>query len=150
MSVAILEVPGVAARASRAAPLTAPTAAASHLDPHNPWPGLAAYDEASQGYFHGREDDAVDLLRLIRVSPLTVLYGKSGLGKSSLLQAGVFPQLRGEHYLPVYVRVDFSDRAHCPPLEQVARRLEEEVARAGAECPAREPDEGLWQFLHRK
>jgi WD40 repeat protein len=149
MSVAILEMPVPAARASRTTPATGHTQA-SHLDPHNPWPGLAAYDEASQAYFHGRDDDAVDLLRLIRVAPLAVLYGKSGLGKSSLLQAGVFPQLRGEHYLPVCVRVDFSDHAHCPPLEQVARRLEEEIARAGADCPAREAGEGLWQFLHRR
>jgi hypothetical protein len=121
-----------------------------NLDAQNPWPGLAAYDEASKDFFKGRDDEAKELFRLIHLAPLTVLYGKSGLGKSSLLQAGLFPRLRREHYVPVYLRVDFSERADSPPLEQVARRLEEEIARAGADCPAREPGEDLWQYLHRK
>lgn len=150
MSVAILEFPGLPLPARQSLPEAAEPACSGGLRPGNPWPGLAAYDEASRDYFHGREDDATALLRLIRVAPLAVLYGKSGLGKSSLLQAGVFPCLRDAHYLPVYVRVDFSDRAPCPPLEQVARRLEEEIARARAECPTREPGEALWHFLHRR
>ena len=57
------------------------------LDADNPWPGLAAYDEASRDFFHGRSAEAAEILRLIRLASLTVLYGKSGLGKSSLLQA---------------------------------------------------------------
>ncbi|NMG00797.1 WD40 repeat domain-containing protein [Aromatoleum toluolicum] len=150
MSVAILEMPRAVCSAIRSTPATDSARARSGLDAHNPWPGLAAYDEASQAYFHGREDAAESLLRLIRVAPVTALYGKSGQGKSSLLQAGVFPLLRAEHYLPVYVRLDFSEHAPCPPLEQAARRLEEEIARIGAECPPRAPGEGLWQFLHRR
>jgi hypothetical protein len=85
---------------------------------------------------------------LIRLAPLTALYGKSGLGKSSLLQAGLFPLLREQHYLPVYLRIDFSEGA-TDPLEQVARRLEEEPARAGAEYPERH-GETLWEYLHRE
>ncbi|NML15894.1 WD40 repeat domain-containing protein [Azohydromonas caseinilytica] len=126
------------------------TSTAVALDREHPWPGLAAYDEASRDFFHGRDEEAAELLRLIRLAPLTVLYGKSGLGKSSLLQAGVFPALRAEHHLPVYVRVDFSPQAPCPPLEQVARRLEEEIARVGAEAPPRAPGEELWTWLHRR
>src|SRR5215813_11838988 len=80
----------------------------SRLDPQNPWPGLAAYDEAASNFFHGRDEEARELLRLIQLAPLTVVYGKSGLGKTSLLQAGLFPLLRTEHFLPVYVRLDFS------------------------------------------
>lgn len=120
------------------------------LDAQHPWPGLAAYDEDSRPYFHGRDDDALELLRLIRLNPLSVLYGKSGLGKSSLLQAGLFPHLRDEHYLPVWVRVDFSVAAAEAPLEQVARRLAEEIVALGADAPARGAGEDLWQYLHRK
>jgi hypothetical protein len=119
------------------------------LDVENPWPGLAAYDEASRKFFHGREREALELLRLIRLAPLTALYGKSGLGKSSLLQAGLFPLLREQHFLPVYLRIDFSEGA-TDPLEQVARRLKEELARAGAECPERNQSETLWEHLHRE
>src|SRR5215813_13754651 len=90
------------------------------LDAQNPWPGLGAYDEASE------------LLRLIRLAPLTVLYGKSGLGKSSLLQAGLFPLLRAEHFLPIYLRVDCSEGVDTA-LERVAQRLMEELHRSKAE-----------------
>ena len=120
------------------------------LDADNPWPGLAAYDEASQVFFHGRDAEAAELLRLVRLAPLTVLYGKSGLGKSSLLQAGLFPLLRANHYLPVWLRLDFSQEAKESPLEQAAQHLSEEIERAGAECPARNDGEGLWEYLHRK
>ena len=128
----------------------APSRKPPQLDAQNPWPGLAAYDETSQDFFHGREENADELLRLIRQAPLTVLYSKSGLGKSSLLQAGLFPRLRLKHFLPVYLHVDFSEKADCPPFEQVARRLDTAIKDAGADCPPRAPGEDLWHYLHRK
>src|SRR5262249_38807500 len=100
----------------------------TRLNAESPWPGLAAYDEASRDFFHGRGREAEELLRLIRLAPLTALYSKSGLGKSSLLQAGLFPLLREQHYLPVYLRIDFSEGAP-DPLEQAACRLTEELER---------------------
>jgi WD40 repeat protein len=124
----------------------------AQLDAEHPWPGLPAYEEASYEFFHGRKAEAAELLRLIRLNSLTVLYGKSGLGKSSLLQAGLFPLLRSHRdpaYLPVYCRLDFSAEAVHGPLDQVAHRLAEEMDRVGAEGPARESGEGLWEYLHR-
>lgn len=131
-------------------PEPAPAGARSiEIDAEHPWPGLAAYDETASAFFHGRDEEATQLQLLIRLAPLTALYGKSGLGKSSLLQAGLFPRLRADHALPVYVRLDFSARAAEGPMEQIARRLAEEVARYGAECPPRKPGESLWEYLHR-
>src|SRR5262245_16805643 len=97
------------------------------LDAQNPWPGLAAYDEAASDFFHGRDDDAEELLRLVRLAPLTVLYGKSGLGKSSLLQAGLLPLLRQANYLPIYIRLDIAQTADHAALDQAAQRLREEL-----------------------
>lgn len=119
------------------------------LDAENPWPGLAAYDEAAQAFFHGRDSEAAELQRLVSLSPLTVLYGQSGLGKSSLLQAGLFPRLRAAHSLPVYVRIDFSAQAELPPDEQIAQRLLDETGRNGAEISARTDGQSLWEWLHR-
>jgi hypothetical protein len=119
------------------------------LSIENPWPGLAAYDEASRDFFHGRIRETDELLRLIRLAPLTTLYGKSGLGKSSLLQAGLFPSLRKQHFAPVYLRIDFSN-ATTAPLEQVALRLDEELARSAADFPRRGEGEDLWEYLHRE
>jgi hypothetical protein len=47
--------------------------------------------------FFGRDDDIVNLATFIKVERTIVLYGKSGLGKTSLLNAGVLPKLENEH-----------------------------------------------------
>ena len=123
---------------------------ALHLDEDNPWPGLAAYDEGSQRFFHGRETDSAELLRLIRLAPFVALYGKSGLGKSSMLQAGLFPELRAGRFLPVYLRLDYSDTASLPLLEQAALRLRQEIDATGADAPPLAPGESLWAYLQRR
>jgi hypothetical protein len=120
------------------------------LDAQNPWPGLAAYDEASCDFFNGRDADAEELLRLVRLAPLTALYGKSGLGKTSLLQAGLFPRLRQAHYLPIYIRLDITQTTEHAPLEQATQRLQEALTTCGADFPEFEPDETLWRYLHRR
>jgi WD40 repeat protein len=119
------------------------------LDAENPWPGLDAYGEDSKGYFKGRETEAAELLRLIRLSPLTVVYGKSGLGKTSLLEAGLFPLLRDEHYLPVYLRLDFSGGLR-EPLGQAMQGLMDALKCAGADYPEAAAGQSLWEYLHGK
>ena len=69
------------------------------LSRDNPWPGLDPFDETDREYFHGRAAESGELLRLVRREPLTVVFGRSGLGKTSLLKAGLFPLLRGEDCL---------------------------------------------------
>ncbi|CAD5373486.1 putative WD-40 repeat protein [Rubrivivax sp. A210] len=124
-------------------------AAALQLDDDNPWPGLEAYTEAAQRWFHGRDADSAELLRLIRQSPFVALYGKSGLGKSSMLQAGVFPALRAARFLPVYLRLDYTEGAPPPQLQALARLLMA-VAETGADAAAPEPGERLWAYLQRR
>jgi hypothetical protein len=97
------------------------------LDDENPWPGLASY---------GRDLESAELLRLIRLSPYVALYGKSGLGKTSMLQAGVFPQLRAARFLPVYLRLDYTESAEQPPLQQALARLRQEIDAADADADA--------------
>jgi WD40 repeat protein len=124
--------------------------AAPHVDDDNPWPGLDSYSEAAQKWFHGRDADSAELLRLIRQSSFVMLYGKSGLGKSSMLKAGVFPQLREARFLPVYLRLDYTESAEQPPLQQALARLLQEAAANGIAAPPAEPGEGLWAYLQRR
>jgi conflict system STAND superfamily ATPase/WD40 domain-containing protein len=119
------------------------------LSRDNPWPGLDPFDETDRDYFHGRATESAELVRLVRREPLTVLFGRSGLGKTSLLKAGLFPLLRGEDFLPVYVRLDHAEGA--PALrEQVLRTLATacDAERVQAGQPAN--DESLWSFFHRR
>lgn len=132
-----------------AAPAAAP-ARALGLDADNPWPGLAAYDESARGYFKGRDAEAAELLRLVQQTAQTALYGKSGLGKSSLLQAGLFPLLRQAHFLPVLLRLDVSAGALRPPMEQVMQGLIEALRAEGADFTPPEPGETAWHYLHRR
>ena len=89
----------------------------ARLDAQNPWPGLAAFAEGDHGFFRGREREADELARLVRRERLTVLFGRSGLGKSSLLGAGLFPRLRQDLHLPVFLRVGYGDPVS--PRQQV-------------------------------
>ena len=120
------------------------------LDEQNPWPGLATYEETASDFFFGREEESEELLRLIKLSPLTVLYGKSGLGKSSLLQAGLFPKLRQGYFLPVYIRLDTANVGTISFVDQAAHRFQEALKASSAEYPAFETGENLWCYLHRR
>ncbi|MGD1063427.1 MAG: hypothetical protein ABR860_09210, partial [Terracidiphilus sp.] len=93
----------------------------------NPWPGLFWYTEEQAHLFFGREAETQELLRLIQRETLTVLFGRSGLGKTSLLRAGVFPRLRQEGCFPVVLRLNYSAQA-ASPVEQV-KALTEAAAR---------------------
>ena len=115
----------------------------------NPWPGLASFTEDSRSFFFGREQETEELVRLIRRHTLTVLFGQSGLGKSSLLQAGAFPVLREQDFLPLYLRLDHGSDA--PALaDQVKTALLTAYQIAKADAPAPRPEESLWEYFHRK
>lgn len=74
------------------------------------YPGIQPFTERQKGLFFGRDEDRERLLSLILLEKLTVLFGKSGYGKSSLLNAGISPDLdkesrRGKrNYIPVFIR----------------------------------------------
>ena len=105
------------------------------VDPQNPWLGLASFREAHRDYFFGRSEEIRQLLQRISQNPLTVLFGKPGLGKTSLLQAGVVPRLREEKFLPVSIRLSYpepdSESSEKELLSQISRRLSEALRGAG-------------------
>jgi hypothetical protein len=60
----------------------------------SPFPGLVPYSEENAAYFFGRDHDRAIISANLQASRLTVLYGASGVGKSSVLRAGVVHTLR--------------------------------------------------------
>src|SRR5262245_62036821 len=68
-----------------------------------PYQGLEPYTEAQRAYFFGRERDNKIIISNLHGTPLSVLYGVSGVGKSSVLLAGVAPELRKTDGLVVVV-----------------------------------------------
>ncbi len=121
------------------------------IDPEHPWLGLSSYTEETRAYFHGRDDETAELARRVQRKNLTVLFGQSGLGKTSLLRAGLVPRLRGEGFCPVYVRVDYSAESP-PPSEQIKQAILKATAAAGVWTRPGSAIEGesLWEFLHHR
>src|SRR5215203_471756 len=70
--------------------------------------GLQSYTEAQAGNFFGRDREIETLVKLVESNTLTIVFGKSGTGKTSLLNAGVFPKLRKDFCLPFRIRLEFS------------------------------------------
>jgi hypothetical protein len=61
--------------------------------PVSPYKGLANYSEQDAALFFGRDREREVLIANLKARGLTVLYGESGVGKSSLLRAGVMADL---------------------------------------------------------
>ena len=81
-------------------------------------------------------------------APVTVLYGRSGLGKTSLLRAGLFPFLREHHFLPAYVRFDL--KPDGPPLTlQLRDSVCNEIRAAVPDAMLPSGPGSLWEYLHR-
>ncbi|MGA8031323.1 MAG: hypothetical protein WCB48_02930, partial [Casimicrobiaceae bacterium] len=132
------------------APLDNPAAQTS-VDPQHPWLGLASFTEETQGYFYGREEEVAELARRVQRKTLTLLFGQSGLGKTSILRAGIVPRLRPMGYCPVYVRVDYS--AGSPtPTEQIKQAIFRATQRSGewTQTGVAVEGESLWEFLHHR
>lgn len=129
------------------APRPAEAPAGGRLSPSRPWPGLDSFAEADRGFFRGRGRESDELARLVRRESLTVLFGRSGLGKTSLLGAGLFPRLRQDLYLPVLIRL--AHGAEVPLREQVWQALSGACDDAGIDATGPQLGASLWEHFHR-
>jgi DNA-binding SARP family transcriptional activator/WD40 repeat protein len=75
-----------------------PSLAAQHIARESfetcPYRGLAPYDEDDAGSFFGRAREVALCIDKLKTTPVLVLAGQSGSGKSSLARAGIVPELR--------------------------------------------------------
>lgn len=76
---------------------------------NNPWRGLASYIDplytTTPYMFCGRDAEIAEVTKIIDNNLFVTLYGRTGIGKTSLLNAGVFPLLRMRNYQPIYIRL---------------------------------------------
>ncbi len=92
---------------------------------NNPWLGLQSYQEGEVLY--GRDEDIRDLSQCVINYSDTLLYGKSGIGKSSILNAGIIPAARRSGYLPVTIRL--SHKMEDSYLTQIKRAIENAIVK---------------------
>jgi Novel STAND NTPase 1 len=71
----------------------------------NPYPGPRPFDPSETHLFFGRAAFIQELVDLVQTYPVTLLYGRSGTGKTSLVRAGLEQAVRVLGVQPTYVRL---------------------------------------------
>jgi len=111
--------------------------------------GLQSYSEAQSEIFFGRDAEIEQLTNLINSNILTIVFGKSGTGKTSLLNAGVFPRLRKNYCLPFRIRLEFNTGS-LDLITQIKNILKTEIDKYGFKVENYPADETLWEYFHRE
>jgi Novel STAND NTPase 1 len=81
--------------------------------PDSPYPGLRDYTEEFADLFFGRDTERQRIIGNLRAARFTLLYGESGVGKSSLLGAGVMARL---HELAERTRAERGQARYVPVM----------------------------------
>jgi WD40 repeat protein len=107
-----------------------------------PYQGLDPFSERDAELFFGRDAEVEVVSANLLTAPLTLLYGDSGVGKSSLLRAGLVPHLKRlaeqeNHYLgrPPF-EVVIVDHWQGDPLAAIRERLESALSPRLGDQPA--------------
>ncbi|HEY0250616.1 MAG TPA: serine/threonine-protein kinase, partial [Kofleriaceae bacterium] len=88
----------------------------------SPYPGLTAFQENDADRFFGRGREITRMVAKVREHPITGIVGPSGVGKSSVIRAGVGPALKasGEHWEVLTLR---PGRQPLASLASIVQRL---------------------------
>jgi tetratricopeptide (TPR) repeat protein len=93
--------------------------------PESPYRGLGPFTEKNSEYFFGREEESMTIAANLLTAPVTVLYGTSGVGKSSVLMAGVMPFVRLQRRTTVVL---FREWQRSDLIDALNDRVEKAVA----------------------
>lgn len=98
------------------------------MDTCSRYPGAQPFPDTdvSRRTFFGRQQISAALTDQILANRLVIVYAKSGVGKTSLLNAGVAPRLREAGCIPLLVRVNDTQRS---PLISVLESIRTEAER---------------------
>ena len=114
----------------------------SRPDVVSPYKGLASFTEDDAAWFFGRDAQVEIAATNLMSARVTIFYGESGVGKTSLLRAGVVPLLRREAARDASVtgREDFAVAVHNrwqgDAVSELISTLRAAVPGAGPSGPA--------------
>lgn len=77
----------------------------SRAFPDAPYRGIESYRFADRPIFFARENEVRKLLRAVTIYRGVLLYGTTGAGKSSLINAGLIPAALEDNFVPDRIRV---------------------------------------------
>ena len=73
-----------------------------------PYVGPRSFTVDDGDRFFGRKDEIDEVVSLVMAHPVVIIYALSGVGKSSLISAGVVPMLRKEGFAAVPYPASFA------------------------------------------
>jgi hypothetical protein len=112
------------------------------LTPDDPWPGRDSFLPDEHAYFYGREEERLEMAQRLERGTVTVVLGQAGVGKTSLVRAGLQPLFDRMGLAPVYLHLQCAGAVH--PLQQVR----DEINRVLRERQINGPPFGEGQSLH--
>ena len=94
---------------------------------NSPFKFLAAYDQSDADQFFGREKETAQLYNAVYASNLTLLYGASGTGKTSLVNCGLRNKFYATEWLPIFInRADNINESIKQALKREISLIEKE------------------------
>ena len=114
---------------------------------NNPWPGPIPYSIDADYLFCGREDESNELAELISGNVLVTLYGKSGVGKTSIINKGVIPKLDG--FECIRLELGASENYAILICQEVAKRFNAEEKNNVEEGVEKDAGSFLWNQLQK-
>lgn len=91
---------------------------------HERYPGVIPFTKEFENVFYGRDNDIKTVIELINTEQVVTVYGKSGIGKSSLVNVGVIPKLEKKGKKVIYTRFGFKQpNLNFAPIDVIAEQL---------------------------
>ncbi len=119
------------------------------------YPGVTPFSSQQRELLMGREKDIDAFYQLLMLKQMVVLYGKSGYGKSSLIQAGIIPKLiESQPNLSAYFSIRLYPKSNDSSGQTPVQTLQSYLANGVIEKPflaplleANTPESILWYWL---
>jgi len=92
----------------------------------SPFKFLDSYTREDEAIFFGRKKETDALYELVKQNRLVILYGSSGIGKTSLLQCGLGNRFHKNNWFPFFIRRG-SDTLHHSLIKSIEQALGEKI-----------------------
>mgnify|MGYP004693420981 FL=1 len=96
---------------------------------YNPWKDIVPYTTDDTHSFRGRDEEKRYFLSMMGNADFSVLYAQSGIGKTSFINAGLYPELKKKGFL--FIRIvfptDILTSHHDAPYEFFEKWFKEQI-----------------------
>jgi hypothetical protein len=117
------------------------------------YPGVRPFSTDQKDLFFGRDKDIEQLYHLVQLEKQVLVYSKSGLGKTSLVNAGLIPKLlETEKYTPLSIRFTAFSESQPSPLEitkSILNQVDGNSSNTLIEAVFGQEEESLWMQLKK-